>query len=379
MTGVSLALTAALVLLAICVLVALAWGRRAVRRSEERVTHAIGDVHARMELMGRDLTAALRAAERESRLNRTLAELAGSLELDDVLAQLLESAVAAVGADAALARLPDVADGKPLVVTLGLSAEEAQREGVVAGPPDGRRARAVTMTYRYSDEVSGADDLVRGGLAVPLSAGDAVGTLAVFARSPGASFGNGAIDALEELASRSGPALQNARRFQEARRAADVDALTGLHNRRHFHEILARETGRAHRYGRRLALVVLDVDDFKAVNDRVGHLAGDAVLAEVGQRIAGVVRSADVACRVGGDEFAVVLPESSAEEAGLLFQRLQDALATHPVIDHTTLRLSAGVAALDAQDDARSLFQRADDALYRAKHQGKAKMVVAGV
>src|SRR5581483_2299802 len=146
---------------------------------------------------------------------------------------------------------------------------------------------------------------VRSGLALPMRAdGSPVGTLAAFARD-GESFTDAQLDELERLAYRAGPALGNARRFLEARSLADLDALTGLHNRRYFHETLAREVGRARRYGRRLALILFDLDDFKAINDRIGHLSGDAVLAEVAQRMLSVVRSADVACRVGGDEFGV--------------------------------------------------------------------------
>src|SRR5205823_280902 len=126
---------------------------------------------------------------------------------------------------------------------------------------------------------------------------------------------------LESLASRAGPAIENARRFREARHLADLDALTGLHNRRFFHETLAREVARAHRYERQLALIVFDLDDFKEVNDKIGHLAGDSVLAEVAERMRTVVRSADIACRVGGDEFGVIIPESTLEDADQLYPR----------------------------------------------------------
>ena len=135
---------------------------------------------------------------------------------------------------------------------------------------------------------------------------------------------------LEELALRAGPAIDNARRFREARQLADLDALTGLHNRRYFHETLAREVARAQRYSRSLALVVFDLDDFKAINDRIGHLAGDGVLAEAADRVRDVVRSADVACRVGGDEFAVILPESSLKDADQLYKRLEQAISIRP-------------------------------------------------
>jgi diguanylate cyclase (GGDEF)-like protein len=179
---------------------------------------------------------------------------------------------------------------------------------------------------------------------------------------------------LEELAKRAGPAIENARRFREARQLADLDALTGLHNRRYFHETLAREVARAQRYGRQLALIVFDLDDFKAINDQIGHLSGDAVLAETAERVRDVVRSADIACRVGGDEFAVILPESSTADADQLYHRLRGAVSSRPVGQAGRLFLSAGIADLLADDGPTSFFERADGALYRAKELGKGQV-----
>ena len=170
------------------------------------------------------------------------------------------------------------------------------------------------MTYRYTEEVEEAGEaLVRAGLAVPV-ADDLrpLGYLGVFTRSAEHRFAGEDMRRLEEIAGRAGPTIENARRFREARQLADLDALSGLHNRRYFHEALARDVARAHRYGRRLGLIVFDIDDFKDVNDRIGHLAGDAVLAEAASRMRDAIRSADVACRVGGDEFAVIMPESGS-------------------------------------------------------------------
>ena len=107
------------------------------------------------------------------------------------------------------------------------------------------------------------------------------------------------------------------------------------------------------------------------MNDRIGHLAGDGVLAEAAERVRDVVRSADVACRVGGDEFAVILPESGVQDAEQLYQRLQNAISTRPVGQAGRLQLSAGGTELRDDDDAVSFFQRADEALYRAKRAGK--------
>jgi diguanylate cyclase (GGDEF)-like protein len=202
-----------------------------------------------------------------------------------------------------------------------------------------------------------------------------LGWLAVYSRSSEAPLEGAAALELEEVALRAGPALANALRFREARRQADLDALTGLHNRRYFHESLERECARAKRYARRLALVVLDLDDFKAINEQIGHLAGDGVLAEAADRMRSVVRAADIPCRVGGDEFAVILPESAIAQADHLYRRLEAAISARPIGQVQRLTLSAGVAELNEHDDARSLFERADEALYRAKEAGKARVV----
>src|SRR2546429_6017888 len=182
---------------------------------------------------------------------------------------------------------------------------------------------------------------------------------------------------LEALATRAGPAIDNAKRFREARQLADLDALTNLHNRRYFHETLAREVARAQRYDRRLALIVFDLDDFKAVNDRIGHLAGDSVLADAAERVRDVVRSADIACRVGGDEFAVILPESTLADADQLYRRLQGAISARPVGQAGTLSFSAGLAELKPEDDPTTFFERADQARYAAKERGKAQVVAS--
>ena len=159
---------------------------------------------------------------------------------------------------------------------------------------------------------------------------------------------------------------------------ATTDALTGLHNRRYFHETLAREVARAQRYDRQLALIVFDLDEFKAINDRIGHLSGDAVLAETAERVRDVVRSADIACRVGGDEFAVILPESSTADADQLYHRLRGAVSSRPVGQAGRLSLSAGIADLLPDDDPTRFFERADEALYRAKELGKGQVFQAG-
>lgn len=360
------------------VVIALAFvlGRRAAKGSEEQVAAAVRELEGRMEVMVGELGAALERAEQEHRRTGALGELAGSLDLDSVLERLLEAARELTGADGALVQLTELVDGRPVVSSLGVTPEEAGAHGV-AGPADGRAPRSVAISYRYGEDVSGAPP-VYAGLAVPIAhEGRVIGHLSVYTRAREGAIPEEAVPELEALAARAAPAIENARSFREARQLADMDALTGLHNRRYFHETLARETARAHRYSRKLSLIVLDLDEFKAVNDRIGHLAGDAVLAEAAERLAGVVRSADVPCRVGGDELAVILPEAALADAQHLCVRIQHAVSAAPIGQAGIVHVSAGVAELDESEDASAFFQRADDALYRAKESGGGRVVEA--
>jgi diguanylate cyclase (GGDEF)-like protein len=349
-------------------------------KSDERLAELVSDLNARMEAMVGDLSEALEQAQEEGRRNRMLGELAGTIDLDEVLTRTLDAAGALPGVDAALARL-DTTGETPIVATLGLTTDEAQRQAI-AGPPGGPEARSISLVYQYPAELATSDGptgLIHSGLAVPIPGeGGSIGFVAVFSRSRSHSWTDDEVRELEELALRAGPAIENAKRFREARQLADLDALTGLHNRRYFHETLSREVARAQRYGRRLALIVLDLDDFKAINDRIGHLAGDAVIAESAERVRDVVRSADIACRVGGDEFAVIMPESTLADADQLYRRLQAAVSARPVGRAGRLSFSAGVAELVPDDDPTAFFERSDEALYRAKERGKAQVVASG-
>ena len=277
----------------------------------------------RVEAMLSDLTSALDQAHEQNARSKQLAEIGSTIDLDEVLARTLEAAGALLGVDGAMVVLDQRRDqGGPSSRPSGSRREEA------AGPAGAQRLgqaargdRLVPLPDRGATSGSRCAAASRYRSAVTASRTASWEPC----RSSGASSerqpDEEQVCLLEELALRAGPAIENARRFQEARQLADLDALTGLHNYRYFHETLAREVARAHRYSRNLALVVFDIDDFKAVNDRIGHLAGDSVLAEAAQRVRSVVRGADIACRVGGDEFAVILPESTIADAENLYRR----------------------------------------------------------
>src|SRR6058998_1422834 len=352
------------------------WLRQRGRTREAELAEALRELESRMDTMVRELTDTIERTQHEGQRTRMLGELAGSIDLDEVLNRVLEAAGAIEGVDAALITVATPPGGEPIVATLGLSAEEAQRQAVL-GPPDGREARAISMSYEYG-ALDADDEAIRSGVAVPLPGETAqLGLLTIFTRATEPTFGEPQVSELEQLALRAGPAIENARRFREARQLADLDALTGLHNRRYFHETLAREVARAQRYQRRLSLVIVDVDGFKEINDRIGHLAGDAVLAEIADRIRQVVRSADIPCRVGGDEFAVIVPEVEVGQARQLVGRIQRAVTAQPIARAGRVRVSAGVADIQPNDSPTSLFERGDESLYAAKHAGKGGLAAA--
>jgi diguanylate cyclase (GGDEF)-like protein len=293
------------------------------------------------------------------------AELASSLDPDEVTTRVLEAVAALPGADAALL----IVDGRAAAV--GLSDQEVERAALETPPNTNLRSMEVVYRYRL-DEAEGSSNLPRAALVVPLRSPEGpIGSLSAVTRATPPAFPAEAADMLDALAFRAGPALRNAQRFVEASQLAELDSLTGLANRRVFHDLLQREVARSRRYGRRLALIVLDLDDFKRINDRVGHLAGDDVLAEVAARIRGCVRSTDIGCRVGGDEFAVILPESTRGDADHLAARIERAVSSEPIAKAGTLEISAGVAELSSDDTASDLFERADEDLYRAKAASK--------
>jgi diguanylate cyclase (GGDEF)-like protein/PAS domain S-box-containing protein len=162
---------------------------------------------------------------------------------------------------------------------------------------------------------------------------------------------------------------------------ATLDPLTGQFNRRETERILEEEVARAERYGRKLAVLWVDLDHFKEVNDTRGHAIGDEVLRSVSLRLAESVRTVDTLGRFGGEEFIVVLPEMSVEEAWDIAERLRGRIADEPVRvsdgDPLHMTISVGVAVYpDHADSAQALCDMADRAMYRAKDRGRNRTVV---
>jgi diguanylate cyclase (GGDEF)-like protein len=183
------------------------------------------------------------------------------------------------------------------------------------------------------------------------------------------------------LATHAVTALENARLHELVKRQALLDSLTGMPNRRQCETALATELSRAKRFGGPLAFVLADVDEFKTVNDRHGHLAGDRVLREVSDILRELVREADLAARWGGEEFALVLPNTDADGAAVLVERIRSTLEhrTISIDGHgITVTASFGVAVYPDEQSAVQLIAAADEALYAAKRGGQNRVATAG-
>ena len=163
----------------------------------------------------------------------------------------------------------------------------------------------------------------------------------------------------------------------ELHRLATTDSLTGVWNRRYLEQAVAGEMARAQRYGEPLALVMFDIDHFKAINDRHGHLVGDQVLIELALRMRGHLRASDVLARWGGEEFVILLPHGTAQAAARLAEKLRLATLTQPFPVAGTITSSFGVAAYQPHETLDDWFTRADHALYAAKEAGRNRVVIA--
>jgi len=219
-------------------------------------------------------------------------------------------------------------------------------------------------------------------IAMPISAGDAVlGVLCVADRADDAPFSRDDLATLRTLTAPAALALARERALKDAEgfaRAAVTDPLSGLFNRRYFHERLEEEMDRARRHRTDVSLLMIDIDNFKGINDRFGHLAGDLVIRSVGDILKRSVRRFDLCTRFGGEEFAVVMPGSGAENSASVAERIRQRVeAFRPSeTELAELRVTASIGMVVSQGaSARDLIARADQALYEAKRSGKNRLV----
>jgi two-component system, cell cycle response regulator len=315
-------------------------------RLDHRVEVEGSDEFARLGVAFNDMADQLRARLQELDVERRRLRdatmrfgeaLAATHDVDELLRVVVETAVVATGA-------------------LGGVLESEGRIVVQKGDPD-----------------AGSDRL-----ELPLASGDeSFGTLVLRGRG----FTQEQVETANWLVGHAVVAIGNARLHRTVQRQALVDGLTGLANRRLCEAALEKEIARAKRFGEPLALIVADLDDFKAVNDRHGHPTGDEVLREFALALQESVRDMDLAARWGGEEFVVVLPGTDLAGAAKLAERIRAALRRRVVVapngDRLSFTASFGVAAFGGDGHAGDLIAHADTALYRAKWAGKDRVATA--
>ncbi|MHC4175271.1 MAG: sensor domain-containing diguanylate cyclase [Planctomycetota bacterium] len=210
---------------------------------------------------------------------------------------------------------------------------------------------------------------------VPLICQDrVVGVLNLADKKEGDCFNSEDIALIELFGQLVGESIGNIKLFEKIQRQATTDGLTGLVNHKTFYEILEKELWRSRRYGGRMSLIMVDVDNLKKINDAYGHRAGDKVIREISRRIKECIRQIDTAARYGGDEFAVILPNTLLSDASVVAQRMVDAVANSPTTwnkEQIALSISVGLGQYDADTNPEDITSRSDKALYTAKQAGK--------
>ncbi|MCW2615392.1 MAG: diguanylate cyclase with sensor [Frankiales bacterium] len=318
-----------------------------------------------------------------ARLGETLA---GTHDLDRILSVVLDAAMASTRAQAGGVLLLS-GDRSGLELAVGQGLAERGVDGALRLPLG---AGVVGTVARTGEAVAGRIGTGPGELrpsageptgrtlvAVPLTSSTTViGVLLLLDRADGGDFDDRDLATLRTFTSQATVAVDNVLLHEEARRLSITDGLTGLWNYRYFQMTVGKEIERASRFGRPLALLMLDLDHFKAVNDVHGHQRGDAVLVELAGRVRSEVRDVDTLARYGGEELVAVLPETDQEGAVLVAERICAAVRSRPfggpddVPLHITL--SIGVAVFPEHGRlATELLRSADEALYVTKRGGR--------
>jgi diguanylate cyclase (GGDEF)-like protein len=290
-----------------------------------------------------------------------------SLDIVETAEVALAETLAAFGLDAGAIWLRERANYR-LAHTIGLESDEIEDYLKRVGPDVKASVSAVGRSESRVDGVARSDgwNALRAQLR---TGGRTVGMMSIGTRRD-RIFGATDLLFMAAVADQVAIALDRARQFSNEAR---TDHLTGLANRREFERVLEREVALAERHGRQLAVMMIDVDNLKKINDRGGHSAGDGALRLVAQELLRVVRASDVCGRLGGDEFGVSMPETDLHRAREVVRRLRNAIQSMNLGSRTTqsVEVSVGLAAWKQGMDWQALVQVADQALYEDKRHRK--------
>ncbi len=201
-----------------------------------------------------------------------------------------------------------------------------------------------------------------------------VGVLNLADKIDNKSFTSADISVIELFSQLIGASIGNVKLFEKTQRQAETDGLTGMVNHRTFYEKLEAELRRSQRYGGQISVIMADIDNLKPINDSLGHRAGDMVIKQVSRRIGACIRQIDTAARYGGDEFAIILPNTSLADAVVVAERMVEMVNSTVMVweqNEIKLSLSVGVGQYNAQNSPGDVAKATDQALYAAKQAGK--------
>jgi two-component system cell cycle response regulator len=248
----------------------------------------------------------------------------------------------------------------------GTAYERLVAEGTTIVQPD------LVQESRFANDKRYIEQGARSIAYFPLQSGNRITGCIILASRKTDTYGPEFIGIIERLSPLIATQMENIYLYNEAVQMARVDELTGLHNRRALNEMISSEIKRCSRYGGVFSLIILDIDTLKPVNDTYGHLVGDEYIRQVGSIIQKAVRSTDRAFRHGGDEFSILLPETTADDATRVAERVRQQIASATSKTGTLITCSLGVANWPTNGpEVNDLINAADTALYQAKRHGR--------
>ena len=309
-------------------------------------------------------------------LDRMGATLRTTLDLEGMLEVVLDTAAVTLGANAGALYL---LRGGDLRIEVARGYRPPSDRSLAVGEGIAGRVAATSAPVLVGDEprpVTPLEPEAETAVAVPLMRGDrTIGVIALYGRTTLEPFTEDDVSTLSSFAGQASVAIENVLLHQETRQLSITDGLTGVWNRRYLELTLRKEIERAQRFGRPLSVLMLDIDRFKLVNDRLGHPRGDEVLIEVTQRLIGELRaSIDVVGRYGGEEFVVLLPETASDGAVIVAEKIRTAIRDEPFhgAGDVSITVSVGVSTYPGDGStAEELIRAADAAMYHAKASGR--------
>ncbi len=325
-------------------------------------------------------------------LQKATTALLSTLELDALLGQILDAAISAIPAtETGLLHLVVPETGE-LQVRAAQVGEESRIRTFKPTAVESYSARAVRQRRPFLIEDTHLDNSIgveadfpnmphiSSLIVAPLLTEERVYGALALGSSLKAAFTNFDLQLLVSFAATATTALRNAQLHAAVPQQAITDPLTGLYNRRGFTDLADHELLRAHRFHRPLSMILIDIDRFKEINDTYGHLMGDKILGSVSANLRAELRQVDIVARYGGDEFIVLLPETTLKEALPVAERLRNRIESlrfshNDEMIHTTICL--GLAELKGEDTLKNLIERTDQALYHAKQSGRNQVGVA--